>query len=633
LPDFKYKAFISYAHSDEKWARWLHRSLETYRVPRHLVREHDLDSNRLIPIFRDREELASSGDLSAVVQQALADSENLVVVCSPAAAESRWVNEEVMRFKQLGKEERVFCLLIGEPAESFPMAALVDVDGDGYATLEETEPLAADARAGSDGKQAAKLKLIAGLLGTGLDQLARRETQRRHRRLLLVTSAALIGMTFAISLSVFALLSRAEADRQRLLAEREATMATRVTDFLVDLFESSDPYAESGGDVRAVDILARGAERIRLETLPDPIVEARLLATIGEAYSKLGIYDEARRHLDRALDIQSASLDPGDLQLLSTQISRGWLAVSTDNYDAALEIYASLLPVLNEGENFAEVVPGGREWSTLINDFGVLQFSLDNYEYARQVLEQALQLVEAVYGPQHEEVATTISNLALTYQYQGDLEKARQLYERSLAISESLNGRDHPALLMTLNNLASAERFAKRFDHARAYLERAVRIAEENFDSNHPAIAFTSNQLGVLSFKLGDYETALEQLERAGAICEEIFGLEHSLTAANLQHQARVHKVVGRLDLARTLLEESVRSYTAVSGADTPNIAGVYVDLARVHDSMGSTGEANDLYARAVKILSARLPADHEAAIRIREEYELFLERTGLERF
>ena len=75
----------------------------------------------------------------------------------------------------MGKGDRVFCSLVGEPAVSFPEAALVDVDGDGFATSEETEPLAVDLRPNADGKQGAKLKLVASLLGIGLDRLRRRE--------------------------------------------------------------------------------------------------------------------------------------------------------------------------------------------------------------------------------------------------------------------------------------------------------------------------------------------------------------------------------------------------------------------------------------------------------------------------
>ena len=72
VSDFRYSGFkFSYSHADEKWARWLHRSLEAYRVPKHIVAELDLSSNRLIPIFRDREDLPSSGDLSATIVRIL----------------------------------------------------------------------------------------------------------------------------------------------------------------------------------------------------------------------------------------------------------------------------------------------------------------------------------------------------------------------------------------------------------------------------------------------------------------------------------------------------------------------------------------------------------------------------------
>jgi MTH538 TIR-like domain (DUF1863) len=90
----RYAAFISYSHADERWARWLQRSLERYRIPRRLQREVAVDRSlptRLYPVFRDRDELASATDLDAAIQAALDDSDALIVVCSPAAAASQWV--------------------------------------------------------------------------------------------------------------------------------------------------------------------------------------------------------------------------------------------------------------------------------------------------------------------------------------------------------------------------------------------------------------------------------------------------------------------------------------------------------------------------------------------------------------
>jgi hypothetical protein len=121
--DFKYWAFITYSHKDEKWAAWLHRSLEHYYVPRSFVgtaTRVGIVPNRLYPIFRDRDELPSSSSLSHEIQEALVQSRNLLIVCSPHAVVSNWVKEEILTYKRLGRSSRVFCLIVdGEPYASF----------------------------------------------------------------------------------------------------------------------------------------------------------------------------------------------------------------------------------------------------------------------------------------------------------------------------------------------------------------------------------------------------------------------------------------------------------------------------------------------------------------------------------
>ena len=119
---YRYRAFISYSHTDRKFARWLMRKLESYRVPKHLVGKASpmgpVPSN-LRPIFRDRDELASASDLGERIHSAMAESAALVVICSPAAARSRWVAEEVLAYKRLHGPDRVFCVIIdGDPADA-----------------------------------------------------------------------------------------------------------------------------------------------------------------------------------------------------------------------------------------------------------------------------------------------------------------------------------------------------------------------------------------------------------------------------------------------------------------------------------------------------------------------------------
>jgi MTH538 TIR-like domain (DUF1863)/WD domain, G-beta repeat len=203
-PEFKYWAFISYSHQDRKWGEWLHRNLENYRTPRNLVGKKSRDGTipaRLFPIFRDREELPVSSDLGANLKNSLLRSRYLIAICSPAAARSQWVGEEIRFFKTRYGDDRILCLIVaGEPnasdkagstsEECFPEAVRYRVLSNGELSPERTEPIAADARPFADGLQRAKFKLLAGLLGVNFDDLWRRENRRRIRRA--IQTAALV---------------------------------------------------------------------------------------------------------------------------------------------------------------------------------------------------------------------------------------------------------------------------------------------------------------------------------------------------------------------------------------------------------------------------------------------------------
>jgi hypothetical protein len=219
MPTLKYRAFLSYSHRDTAWAKWLHRALEAYRIDKDLVgREtaHGPVPKTLRPIFRDREDFSAGHSLSEQTLAALEASQFLIVVCSPNAAQSAYVNEEIRHFKALGRAARVIPVIVGgEPGdpqrECFPPALRFKLGADGALTDEREEPIAADARPEGDGKEIAKQKVVAGLLGLGLDEILRRAERARKRRIrfrigaasaaALVVAGAVLGWTAAVSLT------------------------------------------------------------------------------------------------------------------------------------------------------------------------------------------------------------------------------------------------------------------------------------------------------------------------------------------------------------------------------------------------------------------------------------------------
>jgi MTH538 TIR-like domain (DUF1863) len=211
---FKYRAYLSYSHHDRATAEWLHKALERYRVPKPLVGTPGRDGpipRQLFPIFRDRDELSSSPDLSTSIREALEQSAYLIVLCSPAAAKSRWVNQEIVSFNRLGRTNRIHALVIdGEPnagpAEGgcFPPALLTTIaPQDGGVDNPAAELIAADLRPEGDGKDDAKLKLIAGLLGISFNSLRRREVvaARQRLRMTQAIAASIVALTLGVGIA------------------------------------------------------------------------------------------------------------------------------------------------------------------------------------------------------------------------------------------------------------------------------------------------------------------------------------------------------------------------------------------------------------------------------------------------
>jgi len=242
----KYFAFISYSHQDTRVALDLSRYLETFPVPAHLDRDGPPLPKRMFPIFRDRAEFSASSNLGAAIEQALAESGALIVLCSPAAAQSQWVNEEIRTFRRVNNPQRIVTVLLeGDVPEAFPPAL----------TENGAEPLAVDFRAHVDNIRDGRLRLVASLLGVDFDALKKRERIRvRNARILqgsllsIFITVVLVGLWQIVNL-----------ERQQENAARDALLYNRTVDSmsiyelpLTALFVVSDPegFLWVGGESR-----------------------------------------------------------------------------------------------------------------------------------------------------------------------------------------------------------------------------------------------------------------------------------------------------------------------------------------------------------------------------------------------
>lgn len=368
----KYKAFISYSHTDQQWAKWVHRSIETYRVPKHLVGRKTAAggiSARLTPIFRDREDLPSAPDLSSPIHAALQNSENLIVVCSPASARSLYVNEEIKLFKSFGRSDRIFCVIVdGDPGaagtdcDCFAPALRTLYNEQGQELTGSTEPIAADARGAGDGKPLARLKLIAGMLGLDLDDLRQREQQRKIRRMATIMIGSLVALAVTVVLAVNAVIARNEADQRRQQAEG-------LLSFMVgDLHERLEPIGRL--DVLE-DVGTKAMEyyaTVKASDLTDTelLRHAQVLTQLGEIRISQRQFDEALESFDEALDRSEEHFnnDPTDGERLFNRSQAeywvGYVYWLNGDLDSTRDWFTRYL---RSSEQLSEMAPSRSDWT------------------------------------------------------------------------------------------------------------------------------------------------------------------------------------------------------------------------------------------------------------------------------
>ncbi len=586
---FRYRAFISYSHADRKIARWLLSKLEGYRVPRRLVGQATPCGpvpQNLRPIFRDRDELASASDLGERITSVLHESAALIVICSPAAARSRWVSEEILAYKRIHGPDRVFCLIVdGDPQASdesqqcFPRSLRYRVGADGQLSDVPIEPVAADIRTEGDGRRRALMKIIAGLLGVGYDELVRRELVRRHRRMTAITIGAVAGMALASTLAAVAYVARDDAERRREQAED-------LLGFLVeDMQERLNPLGrldvlETVLDKTMAYFAGLGERDMTDTTLAR---QAQAMVRIGEIRATQGRYPEARESFRQAYNSSAALVrhNPGNQQLLfdrgQAEFWIGWMywreklldeaQVWLVRYrDTALELVA--LDATNP-DWITETVYG-------YHNLAVLEVERGRLEEADEMFESEIIMMESLLQSDKDnatlryDMSDAISWRGTIASMMGDLDRAQQLKQESLSLLEYLVSRDPgnknfvSQMLVARFLLIKTLMITGRFTEARQMLEQNL-AAHRDLVRHDPQNKEWLLDLIRAETTLAGLLLASGELSKATALAEEAL--------RNLQPLAE------RLDSSSAFVRNKVESYAVNIRI---NLLEADVDAARV---------------------------------------------------
>jgi tetratricopeptide (TPR) repeat protein len=539
----RYYAFLSYSHKDKELADWLHRELEKFRVPAALAGKLTATGvvpRRLTPIFRDQHDLSAGDDLAVEIEAALAASQFLVVLCSPTAAKSRWTNLEVESFKRTRPEGCVLAAVVaGEPfasdipgredEECFPPALRFKYDRRGHRTAKRAEPLAADFRDGGEGRRLAFLKLVAGMLGVGLDELVQRAQTRRQRRLAILAAASLGGMAVTSTLAVTAIQARDSAREQRRQAET-------LIEFMVgDLRDKLEPI----GKLDVLDgvgsrVLAYYSKQDTSQLSDDALVQrSQALNLMAEVAYDRGNFAEAENLYQQAAagTAEAVRRSPNDAKRL---------------YVHAQNIF-SIGEVARFAGRPAQAEAAYREYKRIADQMAALE--PDNLKYRMEVL----------YG--EEDIGISLLN-------ERRFAEASRHFEDTVRPIGSLASL-YPADATYHQEYATALAWVADAQRAQGNLENAISARERQVSSLNELLAAAPNSgvqarigwahagLGTLLVERGDSDRSLTEFKAAVDQADDLISIEpknadwKSLGAAS------------RLQLARALLATGQQAQAA----------------------------------------------------------------------
>lgn len=335
--------------------------------------------------------------------------------------------------------------------------------------------------------------------------LARKYVQRHRLGVAVAAAAVLTLVAFTATMTVQAQRIARERDR----ASREAAVATSVSDFLVDLFNVSDPSETQGKPVTVRELLDKGARDIKA-LVDHPEVQARLMTTMGRVYSGLGLDQQASSLLAAAASIQQQTLGPNSPETLAAFTALASQYDREGRYEPAEEILRRTIQASHRAL-------GSEDQVTLDARIALASVLADENRLAEAgALDEALlNSSRRLYGYYNATTLRVMRSLSDVYARDGRLADAVKLDQRALTISRRLNGENHPTTLRAMVDLSDEYKQLGRLDEAEPLGREALEASRRVMGAENPQTAATAYNLARILARRGENDEALTLIRQA----------------------------------------------------------------------------------------------------------------------
>ena len=448
---------------------------------------------------------------------------------------------------------------------------------------------------------------------------------RRHQ---VGVSATAVLAVMLVALIVLLVQRVWQADEVR----REAAKSDQIKEFVVSLFEVSDPNKLESQHLTARALLDRGVKRIE-ELEGQPAVQAELMHVLGVVYRQMGVYDQAQALLEQSLALRQGLFGDRHVDVASSLRDLAWLFRLKGNFDKAEQLYGQALEArrnLYKDEHL--------DLAASLNDWGIILSIRGKHDEAESFYQEALAMRRKLLGEEHELVASVINNLGLVQWEKANFDAAEPFLREALEMRHKLLGPKHPESLQSLNNLGALFYAKEDYEAAGPLYREALALKREAYGEEHPEVAVGLNNLGGLLYARGKHDEAEQVFRKALEISRKLEGEHHPSTGQNMNNLAVVLHEKGSYKEAELLLRKALNIYSTTLPEHHRSIGNAASRLGRVLLDSGRPDEAEPLLRKALDIRVTIYGEEHKqsvgtgtwlgivlAALRRYEEAELLL--------
>lgn len=439
--------------------------------------------------------------------------------------------------------------------------------------------------------------------------------------------AATVAVALATTILVGYYTARVTAERDT--AERERLTAAAVSQFMEDVFRVANPSESRGNSVTVREVLDAGVKRIDTDLQAQPRVQITLLRTLGEVYSGLGLWEQARELLERAVSRERASFGDDHIELSEALAALAGAHHNLNHFEVEAQLYqeawkirralrrdndaesATLLNDIAGGlraqqrfsealdyHNQAEVIaraltPAQPEvLGHVLQGYSMTYLLTGEYKLSERFARESLEMVRDGIHDGNELYPNSIFALAESLRRQYKLEESEELQRKLLEVQTKRMGADAPLVARSWNNLSHVLRAGGKYPQSEEALRHAIGIFHKQFGERNFDLATSYHNLGALQNEAGLPKQSLPWLRQSLSLKKELTSPRSPhLVSTLLEISAAQRELHDYPEAEKTLIEAEQLAKEAYESGDKRH-ALVLLERARFELARDHVAEA-----------------------------------------